>query len=154
MQNRLFDARERAVPVSLLLKDVIIQIISVFVIDNLYGELHLMKHVLHEKLRSQQCLFFCNWIFTSGLEKTMFIGQQTNRALCCLMISQKVNGLICCFVLKENLNSPHGKGHFIITHSTSSLIQSCLKLIFKTCITSKLRRKETEENKQTKDRND
>lgn len=119
MQNHLFDERERAAPVSLWLKDVIIQIILFFVIDNLYGELQLMRQVLHEKLKSQPCLFFCNWIFTTGLEKTMFIGQHVdNRALCCLMISQKVNGLICSFVLKENLNSPHGKGHFIIAHST------------------------------------
>lgn len=119
VQNHLFDARERAAPVSLWLKDVVIQIISVFVIDNLHGELHLMRPALHEKLKSQQCLFFCNWIFTTGFEKTMFTGQHAdNRALCCLMISQNVNGLICCFVLKENLNSPHGKGHFVIAHCT------------------------------------
>lgn len=110
-----------------------------FLIDNLYGELHPMKQVLYEMLKSQVCLFFCNWIFTAGLEKTMFTGHHAdNRVLCSLMISQKVNGLICCFVLKENLNSPHGKRSF---HYRSLYLilnpVSCLKLIFKTCITSK-----------------
>lgn len=110
-----------------------------FLIDNLYGQLHPMKQVLYEMLKSQVCLFFCNWIFTAGLEKTTFTGHHTdNRVLCSLMISQKVNGLICCFVLKENLNSPHGKRSF---HYRSLYLilnpVSCLKLIFKTCITSK-----------------
>lgn len=55
-----------------------------FVIDNLYGELHLMRQVLHKKLKSQQCLFFCNWIFTTGLEKTMFIGQYADNRVHCV----------------------------------------------------------------------
>lgn len=110
-----------------------------FLIDNLYGELLPMKQVLYEMLKSQVCLFFCNWIFTAGLEKITSTGHHAdNRVLCSLMISQKVNGLICCFVLKENFNSPHGKRSF---HYRSLYLilnpVSCLELIFKTCITSK-----------------
>lgn len=94
---------------------------------------------MYEMLKSQLCLFFCNWIFTAGLEKTMLTGHHgDNRVLCSLMISQEVNGLICCFVLKENLNSPHGKRSF---HYRSLYFilnpVSCLKPIFKTYITSK-----------------
>lgn len=94
---------------------------------------------MYEMLKSQLCLFFCNWIFTAGLQKTMFTEHHgDNGVLCSLMISQKVNGLIFCFVLKENLNSPHGKRsfHYRSLYFILNLV-SCLKLIFKTCITSK-----------------